>query len=82
MTITDFTTLTLADQLEYLYAEGVYLSKRDVDGAKVILYQVNQLYVEIFYTDYRRTVSRIQCSGSTDVLNAYLETISIAEAFI
>lgn len=81
MTTTDFTRLGLADQLEFLYAEGIYLSKRKNADETVILYQVNQLYIEIFYKKYRRTVSNIRCSNSTDILCPYLESISIDELF-
>ncbi len=82
MTITDFTTLTLPDQLEFLYAEGVYLSKRKTADETVILYQLNQLYVEIFYKEYRRLVSKIICSNSTDILYPYLENIHIDDLFL
>lgn len=82
MTIADFTTLTLADQLEFLYAEGVYLSKRKTTGRTIVLYQLNQLYVEIFYRRYRNIVSHIECSNSTDILEPYLKNIPIDDLFI
>ena len=82
MTITDFTTLTLPDQMEFLYAEGVYLGKRKIAEETIILYQLKQLYIEIFYKKYRQIVSNIRCSNSTDILHPYLEHIPIDDLFL
>ena len=81
MTITDFTTLTLPDQLEFLYAEGVYLHKRKTADESVILYQLNQLYIEIHYEKYRHFVSHLRCSNNADILDPYLETICVNDIF-
>jgi hypothetical protein len=81
MTVTDFTTLALPDQLEFLYAEGVYLAKRKTADQTIILYQLNQLYIEIFYKKYRRVVNNIRCSNSMDILCPYLENIPIEDLF-
>lgn len=82
MTIADFTTLALPEQLEFLYTEGVYLSKRKTAGEIIILYQLNQLYIEIFYKKYRQIVYFIRCSNSTDILYPYLENIPIDDLFV
>jgi hypothetical protein len=82
MTITAFTSLQLSDQLEFLYAEGVYLNKRKTSEKTVILYQLNQSYIELFYLQYRCTVISILCSDNVDILNPYLEDIPIYKLFI
>lgn len=77
MTISDFSLLKLTDQLALLYAEGVYLSKRKTGKMTVLLFQFQNTYIEIFYTKYRRVVHHIRYSSSTDILDPYLDGISI-----
>lgn len=77
MTITDFSILSLADQLEILYAEGVHLAKRKADSLTVILYQFKKWYVEIYYERYRHKVKFTRCTDSSEILNPYLDEIDI-----
>jgi len=77
MTISDFSLLKLTDQLAILYEEGVYLSKRKSGPTTVLLYQLQNAYIEIFYTQYRRIVHNITFSESTDILDPYLGSIEI-----
>lgn len=81
MKIIDFTTLTIGDQLHLLHTDGVFLSKRKIGRISVLLYQLDQLYVEIFYTKHRRQVSRIHCTRQPEVLLPYLDGIAIDDLF-
>lgn len=77
MTISDFSLLKLTDQLALLYEEGVYLAKRKTGKMTVLLYQLQNAYIEIFYTKYRRVVHKIRFSASPDILDPYLGSIEI-----
>jgi hypothetical protein len=77
MTITDFSLLKLTDQLALLYTEGVYLSKRKTGKMTVLLFQLHDTYIEIFYIEYRRVVHHIRYSSSTEILDPYLDSIDI-----
>jgi hypothetical protein len=79
MTITDFSTLSLTDQLEILYTDGVHLGKRKADNLTVILYQFERWYVEIYYEKYRQKVKFLRCTDSGEILNPYLDDIEIGE---
>jgi hypothetical protein len=81
MTISDFSLLKLTEQLALLYSDGVYLSKRKAGKMTVLLYQLQNVYVEIFYTSYRRVVHHISFSDSVDVLDPYLSSIPIGNFF-
>lgn len=81
MTITDFSLLKLTDQLTLLYSDGVYLGKRRSKGMIILLFQFQNVYVEIFYIKYRRVVHHIGFSESTDILDPYLESIPIGNVF-
>lgn len=77
MTITDFSLLTLTEQLSLLYVDGVYLSKRKSGNTTVLLFQLQNVYVEIFYIKYRQVVDHVRFSDSLDILDPYLDSISI-----
>lgn len=77
MTISDFSLLTLTDKLTFLYEEGVYLSKRKSGKMTVLLYQLQNTYIEIFYTKYRRIVYNLRFSESSAILDPYLGSIEI-----
>ena len=77
MTISDFSLLTLTEQLAFLHEEGVYLAKRKSGKTTVLLYQLQNIYIEIFYTEYRRIVRNLRFSTSTDILDPYLGSIEI-----
>lgn len=77
MTITDFSTLSLTDQLDILYTDGVHLGKRTADSIPVILYQFDKWYVEIHYERYRQKVKFTRCTDSSDILIPYLDNIDI-----
>lgn len=77
MTISDFSLLKLTDQLALLYADGVYLCKRKAGRTTVLLYQFQNVYVEIFYVKYRSIVHHIGYSSSTEILEPYLHLIPI-----
>jgi hypothetical protein len=81
MKIADFSELTITDQLELLYKGGVYLCKRKQGFTSIILYQFERLYVEIYYAQYRSTVSHIFCSESTEIIYPYLAQIDIGGLF-
>ncbi len=81
MTITKFSARTVSEKLELLQAKGVYLSKRKWQNSTAILYQFNQLYVEILYKEYRKTIDDIHCSDNMDILDPYLNGIDIEGIF-
>ena len=82
MTITDFALLTTAEQLSVLHLHGVYLCKRTERNKQVLLYQYNQLYIEIYYRKYRQVVEKIRCSEDIDILNPYLDSIRIEDSIL
>lgn len=77
MTQFEFQLLTEQEQVGQLYEEGVYIGKRKINNRAVLLYQLDSFYVEVYYLSYRRKVQKIRCSGSTSLLDPYLEQIDV-----
>ncbi|MBA2747117.1 MAG: hypothetical protein H0U44_12895 [Flavisolibacter sp.] len=75
----DFRLLQQQDQLDLLYQDGVYLSKRKSGKSHVLLFEFHCYYVELYYIKYRQVVSKVFCFESTEYLNPYLEEINVEE---
>jgi hypothetical protein len=77
MTAIDLSHLTINDQLDLLYADGVYLSKRKQDQQTVLLYQYKTVYAEIYYAEYRKRVDCIVYTEDVSVVDPYLGEIRL-----
>lgn len=76
----DFAALPHGDKSNILYKYGTYIGKRQKGSMAIVLYQVNDFYVEIFYYRYRVSIYKIKCTEGTEVLDAYLKQIDIDAA--
>lgn len=79
LNLAGFEELSQKLQLNLLYKDGVHVGKRIVNGLTVILFQLYGFYVEVHYTDYRRQISHIVTSGSSEILQPYLDQIHIRD---
>jgi hypothetical protein len=77
MTLMEFQVLSVEDQINVLYKDGVYIGKRKQAHLIRLLFQVDSFYVEVAYRMYRRYIAAIRCSGSTSLLDPYLEQIDV-----
>ncbi len=77
MTLYDFTLLDDREKIWILYEHGVYIGKRKIGGASVILYQLEGFYAEIFYRTYRRDIKQISSFAGTAKLDPYLTEINV-----
>ena len=77
MKLCEFEFLPEAEQLDVIQEDGVYIGKRWRKNFSILLYQVNDFYVEVIYSKYRCYVSNIRCFSSTDLLEPYLEQVDI-----
>lgn len=77
MKLCDYENLPEAEQLEHIQNDGVYIGKRWNKKNSLLLYQVNDFYVEVNYLKYRCYVYRIRCFRSTMLLEPYLDQVDI-----
>jgi hypothetical protein len=73
----DYEALPEAEQLELIQLDGVYIGKRWEKKFSILLYQLEDFYVEVIYRKYRCYVSSIRCFRSTMLLEPYLEQVDI-----
>jgi hypothetical protein len=81
VTIFQFNQLSEDGQADILYRMGVFISMRSTEEHKVLLYQVEGFYVEIYYHPRSNTITEFRSFASTEQLEEYLEKISIADLF-
>lgn len=77
--LAEFKELLLENQLDILQKDGVHIGKRVVGGEITILYQLYGFYVEVYFKEYRKEVSRIITSENTDILQPYLDQVQIRD---
>jgi hypothetical protein len=73
----EYENLPEAEQLELIQNDGVYIGKRWNKKISILLYQINDFYVEVIYRKYRCYVDRIRCFRSTMLLEPYLDQVDI-----
>ena len=79
MKLTEFNLLDEIQQAEALLNYGVLIAERMYKEFRILLYQLHQFYVEVYYRQYRKIVDYIVSSNSTDILQPYLDQINIRD---
>ena len=77
MTLSEFQSFSEHERIDILYKEGIYIGKRKKEQLTALLYQVDSFYVEVIYRKYRRHIASMKCTGSTTILDPYLEQITV-----
>lgn len=80
MTLRQFNELDEMEQAEAVWS-GVHIGERQDDEHTISLYQIDGLYVEVFYHREYNVIRKIIALSSTEQLTPYLGQISIRELF-
>lgn len=75
----EFDEMPLDLRFEVLHRDGVYIGKRKEEEQTIVLLQLYSFYVELYYTKYRREVSRMLTSDDMEILQPYLEQIHVRD---
>lgn len=76
MTLYQFLQLDEAEQAEAIW-EAAFIADREDKEHKILLYQIDGFYVEVYYHKEHNAVRRYRPFSSTDQLEPYLEKIQI-----
>lgn len=80
MTLYEFNGLDEMEQAEAVW-EGVFISDREDEEHKILLYQVDSFYVEVFYHKEYNVIRKFRSFSSTEQLHPYLENINLKGKF-
>ncbi len=78
MTLYQFIALDEMEQQEAIW-EGVHIADREDEEHKILLYQLDAFYVEVYYHKKHNVIIKYQPFSSTERLAPYLEKIKIPE---
>jgi hypothetical protein len=78
MTMYQFNCLNEVRRIELLRSAGVSIGSRQEGSHKILLYQIDAFYVEVFYQYFQEKMVKIKSFSNTDQLDPYLNSINIA----
>jgi len=81
MTLSEFLTLGDLDRAAAV-RNGIAVADREDESYKIILYQIDGFYIEVYCDKKRRDLARVLVFSSVEHLGPYLEEINIDELFI
>ena len=76
MTENTFNSLSEDEQSDVISKKGVLISVRKTDDYRVLLYQIEGFYAEVFYHPTSNAI-KIKSFSSTENLQPYLSQISL-----
>ena len=76
MTLSEFEHMDERDKMEAIL-RGVFVTNRADNENEILLYQVDSLYVEVYYSKEYNHIRRFRPISSTDELDPYLEQIDL-----
>ena len=82
MTIYKFNQLDVVNKVDALIHHSVLIDKRTDQRYRILLYQLDGFYVEVYYDIEYNKISKIKSFSSTSLLKPYLSKIDISSIFI
>ena len=78
MTHQKFNQLTRQQKRNTLLRFGAFISDRKLGPMRIMLYQLESFYVEVYFFKWSKSVAWFSTFKSTDKLNPYLQKIDLA----
>ncbi len=75
MTLYQFLALDEMEQAEAIW-EGVHIAEREDEEHRILLYQIDSFYVEVFYHKEYNIIRRFRSFSSVNLLEPYLSRIN------
>ena len=76
MTLYEFNALNVNDQAETIW-EFVFIAEREDIDHRILLYPIDNFYVEVYYDKDFNVLRKFKSFDSTDELEPYLDKIDI-----
>lgn len=74
-----FTILSKDEQQDVVLKEGIFLAEREDGPFRVMLYQLNYYYVEVYFVNRYNKVSFFKTFENTETLKPYLKKIDLTD---
>lgn len=80
MTLYQFKALSDFEQAEAVW-KGTLLGRREDGFYRVLLYQIDSFYVEVYYHKTANVILRFSPFSTTELLEPYLQQINLSDIF-
>ncbi|MEO7834804.1 MAG: hypothetical protein ABIR50_05755 [Ginsengibacter sp.] len=80
MTLYEFKQLDETEQMEAVW-DAVFVADREDREHRILLYQIDAFYVEVYYNKEYNDIRRFRSLSSTDQLQPYLDKIDLNGKF-
>lgn len=77
MLLNQFNRLSKSKKYQYLLYNGACVSDRNTDSEDILLFQLMDYYVEIFFKRHTDRINKVKCFEDTSELEPYLDEINI-----
>jgi hypothetical protein len=81
MTFINYNKLEELQQAEAAWNKGVLLAEREEDFHKIMLYQLEDFYIEVTWHSHFNVILKVCSFNTTDHLDPYLEQIDLKEIY-
>jgi len=78
MTIYEFIELSTEEQVNTIW-QGTFIGNRNYKGFNVVLYSIENFFVEVFYNQTENAITQIRPFRSQTRLNPYIDAINLNE---
>ena len=75
--IQQFDTLSKEHQQDLLLKKGIFLAEREDGPFRIMLYQLDGFYVEVYFFNLYNKVAFFQTFEDTEALQPYLEQVDV-----
>lgn len=82
MTLCEYYHLNQTEQFETLYDHGIHISDRADSEYCIILFQLDNFYVELYFHIEDNVLKKLISFSNIDYIAPYLEQIDLSELFI
>ncbi|MGN6615110.1 MAG: hypothetical protein ACTHKC_08710 [Candidatus Nitrosocosmicus sp.] len=80
MTLYQFNALNETNQAEAIW-NGMFLTHREDRMFRILLYQIDSFYVEVYYQKQKNFLSHFRAFTTTRLLEPYLDQIDLTGKF-
>lgn len=80
MTLYDFIKMKESDQAEAVW-QGVFIENRETKEYRILLYAIDEFYVEVFYDNITNEIKRFRPFTTLKLLEPYLDKIDMNGIF-
>jgi len=78
MLLHQFNRLSKSKKYQYLLYNGACVCDRSTELEDILLFQLMDYYVEIFFKRHTDRINKVKCFSDTNELEPYLEEINIS----